>query len=686
MKVDLGLAVAVDAGLPGGVAQLHGVIAPSAYEESMGTWTANLFQNILDSRRQKYGDGNAKTLTSMTHMGGILEKRGQLNDALDHYGEAMHYRREVLGDKHPKTLQSIGKMAAMCKQHGQHYEAQILAQEALFGSRKMFGEQAPDTLDAVNNLGAVWKAQGEFKEAEKCFRDAYKRRQETLGPKHPDTLTSLNNLACTVDELGNAKEAGKLYQQCLETRRTVLGPAHPDTMTSMSNLALFLRANGQRLEAEALLAKVLDGRRKIFGVKHPDTIISMNNCAAIAMDEVQDFRQSNDTLELKKAYEKAHVLLREAVAASQKNLGKRHPLALSLVDGKAGLLRDNGNLEEAEKLYEKVVDGMRSCQGFYHLDTLTAINNHAGVLRLQGDAVRAEGLYKEASEGIVKKLGDAHPISLSTLYNWALTLDALGDFESAIPLYLHHLEHGQYTPEQRIAAARQLSERLRRAGKLDEARELRRRMNIRNTERLGSRIFWMRGCTLSFQRLRRPLLIALAATGIAGAAAPEGVAKPIPSCPADIEQGMVAGDDSGSTGKRPSVLLQMTSPRHQAAPVHEDSEEDDHISGPAGEVREAGRARTERQLNLQFWSWSLKEPIARYWASYPYASLGHLSDSSVLVLPAMALISVVFSCSVVVCFVASYRPRRGKSLDSQFEPASLGLPPGYGCKPFWLGT
>ena len=40
---------------------------------------------------------------------------------------------------------------------------------------------------------------------------------------------------------------------------------------------------------------------------------------------------------------------------------------MKTVDGKAGLLRDNGNLEEAEKLYEKVVDGMRSCQGFYHL-------------------------------------------------------------------------------------------------------------------------------------------------------------------------------------------------------------------------------------------------------------------------------------------------------------------------------
>ena len=74
-----------------------------------------------------------------------------------------------------------------------------------------------------------------------------------------------------------------------------------------------------------------------------------------------------------------------------------------------------------------------------------------------------------------------------------------GDFESAIPLYLHHLDHGLYAPEwgtqpvalgstdfvssnklgaqmtvdpsclrQRIATARHLSERMRKVGKLDE--------------------------------------------------------------------------------------------------------------------------------------------------------------------------------------------------------------------------
>ena len=35
--------------------------------------------------------------------------------------------------------------------------------------------------------------------------------------------------------------------------------------------------------------------------------------------------------------------------------------------GEAGLLRHFGKLDEADMLYEKVVDGMRSSQGFAHL-------------------------------------------------------------------------------------------------------------------------------------------------------------------------------------------------------------------------------------------------------------------------------------------------------------------------------
>ena len=216
--------------------------------------------------------------------------------------------------------------------------------------KETLGPKHPDTLTSLNNLACTVDELGNAKEAGKLYQQCLETRRTILGPSHPDTMTSMSSPAAFV---------------C----RPAQGFSRPVPLggwcSLQGNLALFLRANGQRLEAEALLAKVLDGRRKIFGIKHPDTIISMNNCAAIARDarhkssiayieilahpkvrhissqlrmrfrsleamggkvsaaatvpaENEDFRESNDTLELKKAFEKAHVLLREAASRSPK--------------------------------------------------------------------------------------------------------------------------------------------------------------------------------------------------------------------------------------------------------------------------------------------------------------------------------------------------------------------------------
>ncbi|CAJ1335312.1 unnamed protein product [Effrenium voratum] len=166
----------------------------------------------------------------------------------------------------------------------------------------------------------------------------------------------------------------------------------------------------------------------------------------------------------------------------------------------------------------------------------------------------------------------------------------------------------------------------------------------------------MRGCTLSSRCLGRLLLCALASR--AGAAGLPGTPTlPVPSCPAQVEQGMVAGDDG--SGQRPSSLLQMTSPRRTTAPVHE-------------EMRKQKLRHRKGRHPLR---------IVRLLWKNPYATaLGQLSDANMLILPVAAALSIVFSCSVVVCFVVAFRPRRGKNLDAQFEPVRLGLPPGYGCK------
>ncbi|CAK9096385.1 unnamed protein product [Durusdinium trenchii] len=161
----------------------------------------------------------------------------------------------------------------------------------------------------------------------------------------------------------------------------------------------------------------------------------------------------------------------------------------------------------------------------------------------------------------------------------------------------------------------------------------------------------MRGCTLSSWSLVRSLLIALAA---AGAAEPPGATPSIPSCPAQVEKDMVAG---ASGGPRPSALLQMSSPRHSTAhEVHED-EDSKEIKFQAHDFSEA------------------KSTARRLWDPYAIA-LGRLTHSN-MILPVAAILSIAFSCSVVVCFVVIYRPRRSKNLDHQFGSVRLGLPPGY---------
>ena len=107
----------------------------------------------------------------------------------------------------------------------------------------------------------------------------------------------------------------------------------------------------------------------------------------------------------------------------------------------------------------------------------------------------------------------------------------------------------------------------------------------------------------------------------------------------------------------------------------------------------AGDMHSIAQLFSHLWSRSMpRNPYATALGgirSQPLSRFaGRLSDSGLLVLPVAALLSIVFSCSVVVCLVAMYRPKRSKNLDSQFEPvrhrlsvATPSLRAGWACLP-----
>ena len=98
----------------------------------------------------------------------------------------------------------------------------------------------------------------------------------------------------------------------------------------------------------------------------------------------------------------------------ERRLGPDHEDTLISMNRVGLLLRDQGNLKEAESWLRRALEGSERTLGPDHPTTLCSINNYAGVLKSQGKITEAEVLYRRFLEGSERTLGPDHPDTLSS--------------------------------------------------------------------------------------------------------------------------------------------------------------------------------------------------------------------------------------------------------------------------------
>ena len=78
-------------------------------------------------------------------------------------------------------------------------------------------------------------------------------------------------------------------------------------------------------------------------------------------------------------------------------LGPEHPSTLTTMHNLAGVLRHQGEYDQARELYEQVleVEQRPEVLGPEHPSTLTTMHNLAGVLRHQGEYDQARELFEQ---------------------------------------------------------------------------------------------------------------------------------------------------------------------------------------------------------------------------------------------------------------------------------------------------
>lgn len=76
-----------------------------------------------------------------------------------------------------------------------------------------------------------------------------------------------------------------------------------------------------------------------------------------------------------------------------------------LIHSQGRLYADQGKLDEAEKMYQRALQGKERAWGPEHISTLHTVNSLANLYKNQGKLDAAEKMYQRALQGMEKALG-----------------------------------------------------------------------------------------------------------------------------------------------------------------------------------------------------------------------------------------------------------------------------------------
>jgi hypothetical protein len=222
--------------------------------------------SVLENLTEKH---DAETAEFMGRLGRILREEQKLNEAEDYAERSLEMQRKLFGNDDPQVAQSLQSLADLLADRRKFDEAIRLQREALAIQRKLFGNEHPKVASSLHGLGrTLFRAQA-YSDAEQPLREALALRKKLLGPEHPGTESSLAALADVLfyqrrEEL-NLKEAEKLYKEDLELRRKIFGTYHMKVASTLDNLVALYSWWKKPTEAEPFARESLGIRVKLLG-------------------------------------------------------------------------------------------------------------------------------------------------------------------------------------------------------------------------------------------------------------------------------------------------------------------------------------------------------------------------------------------------------------------------------------
>ncbi|KAF2628855.1 hypothetical protein BU25DRAFT_466777 [Macroventuria anomochaeta] len=160
----------------------------------------------------------------------------------------------------------------------------------------------------------------------------------------------------------------------------------------------------------------------------------------------------------------AEKMYQRALQGKEDALSPKHTSTLRTVNNLGILYKNQGKLAEAEKMCQRALEGREDARGPKHTSTLDTFNNLGNLYRTQGKLAEAEKMYQRVLEGREDALGDP-PVrrympALTTLQNMGDLYVKQKKYAEALEVYSRALPRLQCVLGQSSERCRQLEARM----------------------------------------------------------------------------------------------------------------------------------------------------------------------------------------------------------------------------------
>jgi tetratricopeptide (TPR) repeat protein len=284
----------------------------------------------------------------------------------------------------------------------------------------------------LDTLGSVQTSLGHFAEAAPLITEAFEIRRRLLAEDHDDLATSYLNLALLKQAMGDVEEAERFARAALKIRRR---KPDPDDLRLATCELVVAWTIGQRFdnrptpvnrlqEAEEMLIDAVRIRRKQLGSNHRDLGVAMVGLGAIQVAQPES--RTKGIFSLQEAF-----TILEAGDSFGTIIAE---YMLSVADLKAG------RIDDAIRKRRDLPSRVRRVLGEYHPFHLIALGDLAGLLRANGQLDEAETVIRQAFALCRKSPFRWHPAFANALLELAAVVNSRGNIKEAKELILEALD------------------------------------------------------------------------------------------------------------------------------------------------------------------------------------------------------------------------------------------------------